>query len=57
MTCMQWSDLLKGYVPSSQYSSPGLSVEEVFGKFESLKVSLVLFLFNIMILQPSAVVS
>ena len=47
-------DLLKGYVPPSQYFSPGFSVEEIFGKLESLKVSLVLSPFNIMKLQPSA---
>jgi hypothetical protein len=54
ISSMKLSDLLKGYVPSSHYSSPGLSVEEIFCKLEPLKVSLVLSLLNIMIMQPSA---
>lgn len=52
---MQWLDLLKGYVPFSEYCSPGFCVEEVFGEAESLKVCLILSPLNVMILQPSTV--
>ena len=34
-SCMEWSGE-RGYVPLGEYCSPGLCVEEVFSKVESL---------------------